>query len=335
VSTAAPRLPAPRGPLSTGLLSMLAGDPEGEHPPEVQLNGVDPLLDEDLELALYVLYELHYRGFERVDEAWEWDPGLLALRARLERRFLSGVRARAPHPGTASADDMDLQLRSLIADYPGPPLSRYLETQGTLDEFRELVVHRSVYHLKEADPHSWALPRLGGKAKAALVEIQADEYGGGDEARSHAALYAAMMAELGLDPTYGAYVDAVPAPGLAAVNLMSCFGLHRRWRGAIIGHLAVFEMTSTEPNRRYGNGLRRLGLGPPATAFYDEHVEADAVHESIAANDLAGSLAREDPALAGDVMFGARALLAIDALVAERQLAAWADGRSALRAAPA
>ena len=34
----------------------------------------DPLSDDDAALALYVLYELHYRGFEGVDEGWEWEP---------------------------------------------------------------------------------------------------------------------------------------------------------------------------------------------------------------------------------------------------------------------
>ena len=42
---------------------------------------------EDLQLALYCCYELHYRGFDGVDERWEWEPSLLALRAELERRF--------------------------------------------------------------------------------------------------------------------------------------------------------------------------------------------------------------------------------------------------------
>ena len=51
-------------------------------------------------------------------------------------------------------------------------------------------MHRSAYQLKEADPHSWALPRLSGPPKAALVEVQADEYGGGRPERIHAELFA-------------------------------------------------------------------------------------------------------------------------------------------------
>ncbi|WP_433221807.1 iron-containing redox enzyme family protein [Dactylosporangium sp. CS-047395] len=54
-------------------------------------------------------------------------------------------------------------------------------------------------------------------------------------------------------------------------------------------------MTSSLPNRRYGNGLRRLGGNADATRFYDQHVAADAVHEQIAAHDLCGSFAADHP----------------------------------------
>ena len=111
---------------------------------------------------------------------------------------------------------------------------------------------------------------------------------------------------------------------------MSLFGLHRRLRGAIVGHLAVFETTSPGPNGRYARGLRRLGLGKAATEFFDEHVEADAVHEAIAAHDLAGGLARLEPELAGDIVFGARSLLMLDARFAGGILRAWDAGRSSL-----
>jgi hypothetical protein len=139
------------------------------------------------------------------------------------------------------------------------------------------------------------------------------------------------MDALGLDSEPGAYLDVIPGVTLATVNLMSLLGLHRRWRGAIVGHLALFEMTSSIPNRRYANGLRRLGLGEDATDFFDEHVEADAVHENVAAVDLAGGLARQDPRLAPDVLWGARALALLDARWALAVHAAWDDGRSSLR----
>ena len=127
------------------------------------------------------------------------------------------------------------------------------------------------------------------------------------------------MEALGLDARYGAYLDRLPAATLATVNLMSLFGLHRRLRGAIVGHLALFEMTSSIPNRRYAAGLRRLGIDDPAaTEFFDEHVEADAVHEEIAAVDLAGGLARSEPELAADILWGASALVAVEGSWARR-----------------
>jgi hypothetical protein len=291
--------------------------------PEDEVASLDPIGDEDLQLALYLCYELHYSELVGVDPAWEWDPGLLAFRARLERPFEAALRAGVPPPDEDGLTEVGHALRQFVADDDGPPLSRYVEVQATVEQVRELLVHRSAYQLKEADPHSWAIPRLAGAPKAALVEVQADEYGGGRADRIHAVLFAKAMRAVGLDPAYGAYLAELPAVTLATVNLMSLFGLHRRLRGAIVGHLAAFEMTSSLPNRRYGNGLRRLGFGIDATDFFDEHVEADAVHEQIAAWDLAGGLAAAEPALAPDILFGARALLALEGRWAAHLMAAW------------
>jgi hypothetical protein len=141
------------------------------------------------------------------------------------------------------------------------------------------------------------------------------------------------MTGLGLDPSYGAYLDLLPGITLATVNMISLWALHRRLRGALVGHLATFEMTSSVPNRRYGNALRRLGFDSGVTDFYDEHVVADAVHESIAVWDLAHGLARSEPELAHDILFGARALLALEARWAQHLLDAWRRDSSSLRMA--
>ncbi|MET8526815.1 iron-containing redox enzyme family protein [Micromonospora sp. NPDC005172] len=329
-------LPQPRGPLSAALTDALRRAPH-DLPSDLGLRvdlDADPagaLTDEDLQLTLFLCYELHYRGWQGVDESWEWQPTLLALRARAERPFEEALR-RLADVRAVPTGGVAVGLAELVAADDGPPLAATLQRRADLTQFREFVAHRSVYHLREADPHSWALPRLGGPAKAALVEIQTDEYGNGRLDRMHAELFRRTLDRLGMDTGYGAYLDAVPAVTLATNNLMSLFGLHRRLRGALLGHLAAFEMTSSLPNRRYGNGLRRLGLDEVATRFYDEHVEADAVHEQIAAHDLCGGLVRTEPALAPDVLFGAAAALAVDRLFAGHLLDRWAAGHSSLRA---
>ncbi len=331
-------LPAPRGPLTRSLFTALREAPgaplasgPGQSPasdsgPPVR----DPLADDDLQLALYVCYELHYAELDGVDQRWEWAPSLLGFRATLEANFQAGLDALVSRCTPAESLDVGGSLQQIVGEDSGPSLSRYVETQASREQLLELVVHRSAYQLKEADPHSWAIPRLTGAPKVALLEVQSDEYGGGSVERMHSVLFANTMHALGLDPRYGRYTSRLPGITLATVNLMSYFGLHRRLRGALVGHLAAFEMTSSIPNRRYGNGLRRLGYGSPATDFYDEHVEADAVHENIAAWDLAHGLARIEPRLAPDILMGARALLALEARWARHLMDAWDKSESSL-----
>jgi hypothetical protein len=292
----------------------------------------DPLSDEDLQLALYCCYELHYRGLPGVADEWEWEPSLLGLRRDLEACFEAALAAAVPKPLAPDVpEEMDLALRAVAEADDAPAVSRHIERDATAQQLLEFITHRSAYQLKEADPHSWALPRLYGAPKAALVAIQADEYGNGETARIHARMYADTMDELDLDARYGAYLDHLPGVTLATVNLMSLFGLHRRWRGAIVGHLALFEMESSVPARRYANGLRRLGFGDRATAFFDEHVTADAIHENIAAVDLAGGLARQQPPLARDILWGAATLIELEGRLARHVLGAWEEGVSSLR----
>lgn len=322
-----PPLPAARGPLSEALLARFGHGTGPLPPPHV----ADALADDDLQLALYCCYELHYRSFDGVDEALEWEPELLGWRATLEAGLERAVRAAVGERVRPVAPQAVPDELRRLARTPGPSLSGHLEREGTIEQLRELAVHRSAYQLKEADPHSWALPRLDGAPKAALVEVQMEEYGEGVERDMHSSLWEDTLRELGLDPTYGAYLDLVPGTTLAVTNLISWFGLHRRWRGALVGQLAMFEMTSVTPNRRYGRALDRLGLGPGARRFFDVHVEADESHQDVAADELAGRLVADEPGLAADVLFGAAAGIVVEQRFAAALLDAWSAGRTSLR----
>lgn len=306
-------LPQPRGPVSTALIdAMRANRPAAT--PSTGPRTDDPLTDDDIQLALWVSYELHYRGFDDVDPAWEWEPAQIALRRALESQVLSSLRATVGVPDLRPVPEA---LFKLVDGDSGPSLSTYLQRHATEAEFAEYVRQRSVYQLKEADPHTWAIPRMSGRAKSALVEIQADEYGSGSPERMHSTLFARTMRALGLDDGYGAYVDDAAAISLAVSNVMSMFGLRRDLRGALVGHLAAYEMTSSLPCRRYAAGLRRLGADDEACAFYDAHVTADALHEQLAAYDMCGSLADAEPALADDILWGAAVCLHVETRFAE------------------
>jgi hypothetical protein len=354
------KIPEARGPASAALFGLLAEAP-GSIPGTRTDAGVaalhqqvsrqlaataDVIGDDDLQLTLFCLYELHYSGLEGVSDEWEWAPGLIQVRQLLEKPFEAALRQAAAEAAGDAAGEPELPaatqptsdavadvLFGLAARDTGPSLSRYVAKKASLDQLKEFLIHKSIYQLKEADPHTFAIPRLAGRPKAALVEIQADEYGGGRPERMHSALFARTMRGLGMADEYGAYLDAVPAVSLAAVNMMSLFGLNRRLRGAITGHLAMYEMTSSQPNRLYGNGFRRHGFDAGITRYFDEHVEADAVHEQIAGRDLAGGLVEAEPGLLGDVLFGAAAVMAVDGRLSAHILQSWENGSSSLRAA--
>ena len=327
--TAMPPLPTPRGSVSDRLIDVLRRRPG--HAPVLPEPGdqMDPWGD-DLQLTLYLAFELRYRGFAGVDPAWELEPGVVALTRALADTFLDAVRDEVGPVDVATPDGVRAALVTL-ASGDGPSLSRWIDEQGTLGHLREFAVHRSAYQLKEADPHSLALPRLpAGRAKAAFVEIQADEYGGGVPGESHQELFAGTLRSLGLDDRYGAYLDVVPAPTLATVNLLTAFGGTRALVGACVGHLALFEMTSVGPMGRYARAMRRLS-GDAGARFYDVHVLADQHHQRLALDQMVVPFVEDDPEQAPAVVFGARALATVEGRFTAHVLERWRRGTSSLR----
>jgi len=334
VPPTAPALPRPRGPITEWLSAELARDPSGDVMPDRVVRDWlaavpgDCAEDDDAQLALHSIYELSYRGFADVDDDWEWDRNLLALRRALEDRFELDLRRAVAESGLL---DGVRTVAGVLERAAGPSLSRFMEQEGTREQFVEFSVHRSAYQLKEADPHSWGLLRLSGARKAALVEIQADEYGNGRVGQAHADLFADLLSALDVDSHYGAHVGRLPATTLATDNLVTLFGSHRRLRSALLGHLAGFEMTSVGPMSRYAAAARRLRLGRPVERFYDVHVAADEHHGHLASTRLVGGDPEADGLSTPEILFGTAALIVVEDRFARGLLAAWGQGRSSLR----
>jgi hypothetical protein len=335
-------VPTPRGPLSSAVAASLAAGEAVDTDlllKEVDLVAEtgDLLTDDDLHLMLWILHELHYRGFDEVDDGREWDPRLLEVRLAAEAVFENELRRRAApyvEQALAAATDVVDQILDVVEAVPGPSVAHFVQREATREQVVEMMTARSVYHLKESDPTALVLPRVDGATKAALAELLYDEYGGGRADRLHATLFARALEGCGLDPTYGAYLDLTPGHTLALNNAMSLFGLNRRLRGAALGHLAAFETTSSLPCRRFVSGMQRLGFPEPVWHYFDEHVEADAVHEQVALRDICGTLVADEPDLREDVLLGAAVCMLLEAAAAEATLDAWRHGRSALWSTP-
>jgi hypothetical protein len=309
-------LPKPRGALGVAVLDALADVPGSD----VRRIDLSPESAEDAALTLWVLHELAYGGFDEVDDRAEHEPELLRVRCRLERDLESDLRGRWP-----GVPDVDLSTGFFdwVAGQDGPSLARYVQAEATEEQVLDLLRVRSVYHLKEADPTTWVIPRLPVTAKAALAELQYDEYGVGDPARLHSHLFARGLEASGLSPQAGVYVDEAPLEVLEQNNALSMFGLQRRLRAAAVGHLAAFESTSSLPSRRMAQGLQRLGFPAEMVHYYSEHVEADAVHEQVALRDVCLALVAAEPSAEPDVWFGAWVCLDLENRTAHRLLESW------------
>jgi hypothetical protein len=316
-------LPTPRGPVSRHVVDALR---RRERPLSPIALGLDTVIeDADVQLALWVLYELHYRGFEDADGDHEWNPELIRLRRTIEGRFEHELRTatrQQVHAADSGADIGDALLAMVAAD-DGPSVAAFLHRKAERRHVLEYLRERAPQQLKESDPQSFLLPRLEGAAKVALAEVQYDEYGGGRPSRLHQTLYARALEAVWLDPTYGAYVGEVGAAALASANVMSLFALNRRLRAAGAGHFAAFEASSSVPSRKVAAGMERLGFPPEVAAYFHEHVEADAVHEQVAARDICGSIVAADAGLREDVLFGAACVLYLDGLFAQDLLSRW------------
>ena len=104
----------------------------------------------------------------------------------------------------------DVMAELSIESPDGDGLSYYLRDNGTWEQMREYFVHRSPYHLKEGDPHAWAIPgcRVRPRRRSSRSSSTSSARGSGDQ--SHQKLYADLMDAAGLDPSYLDYLDHVP-----------------------------------------------------------------------------------------------------------------------------
>ena len=152
-------MPTPRGPLSAELIAAwsraapLAVSPGQIAHARAWARSLAPDIvvgDDDLQLALYACYELHYTGVRGVDDRWEWESSLLAFRTVLEDAFEAGLRRVVPAPDPKPAR-IERAL-AVITGRPGGALSTFLERDAEPRHTEEFLMHRSAYNLKEADP---------------------------------------------------------------------------------------------------------------------------------------------------------------------------------------
>ena len=295
--------------------ALLAGTPATMSP------AADPF-DRDTQLAWFMLNETSFGGWRDVDDDAEWDPAVVGLRRQFENWFVDTVGVDRD-----VVDPVGL-VRDILAADDGVSMSRYLSEFGTSDQVMESLQLRHPYQSKEADPHTFAIPRLSGTVKRALCEIQSGEYGVGHRS-THAELFCDALAALD-DLGDCGLVERLPGVAFATSNLVTMGGLNRARRGIAVGQLALFEMDSVKPNGTMVEVCDRLQLPAATRRFFDVHVMADAEHEVIAQQAFLIDYPIREPEQLCNVLFGIRAQHVIDVALAHHALRAWTNGVSAL-----
>jgi hypothetical protein len=322
-----PLLPWPRGPLSAFVVSALQRQPGtlGSTPP---ISRTDALSDDDFELALYLCYEMHFRGLASAE--WAWDPGLKKFRSELERAFVNRLRDEINDFTMHYTFDTVSALDEVIEECAGSSLMSYFDDSGTIDQFREFCVHRSVYQFRADYNAPDTTPQSEFDPVPASTSVRFEDLGSSVDAQLRSSFFSTTMSSLGLDNSHGSYVEIVPGVTLATVNLKSMFSFHPHWRAAMFGHAAASEVTSLESMERYCRALNRFGLEAVGRRFVDVAVPFDARRPLIARNQVFAELLTAEPKLATDVIFGAAAVLLLEQRFADHLLDAWTEDRTSL-----
>ena len=259
----------------------------------------------DLQLALYVSYELHHRGFAGVDRRWEWDPGVLQLRARLEEAFGTALRDGVGDVSPCKAVDEIPRLCTQVS-----PLAEYLREHGTWAQMREYFVQRSVYRLRTDDART---------AEAITpAKFGESSLGGADHAPRRR--FADVLRAAGLEASYLHYLDDASAEALAMVNMMSMFGLHGNLRGAASGQMLATRITVRSASAGLVDALVRLGAPQACVQFYRDNVRTGLK----ARCETVGMLLDAEPELEPEVVLGIRAFELLEGRLTTRLLASWA-----------
>lgn len=303
-----PLIPWSRGPLSAAVIDALQRAP-GSFRMSGRVEVHDALRDDDFQLALYLSYEVRYRDFLGAD--WEWDADLLAFRSQLEQVFVARLREEVTRRYPRQTPQVDDAIDHLIFTSTARSLLQHFVVAGDVDQLRELFVHRSAsYSHDGTSEHDDRRSR------------------GGANARPDS--FAATLISLGLDPSLGSYVEMLPGVTLAMANLHSMFEVHHRWRGALVGQLAVQEMTAGGRAEKWGDALDRFGVVHSGAGHPSGDADLDARYAALARDHLVSGLLGADPELVGDVLFGAGATLMLDQNFCDHLLSAWEHRRSSL-----
>ena len=236
---------------------------------------------------------------------------------RLRARFAAA--AVPPNAGTSSTRS------SPTSRPPRPSLASYVHREADREQVLDLLRLRSVYHLKETDPTAWAVPRLPRASQAALVELHVRRVRRrprppGPLGSCSPAPWRRAGSTTGTARTSTRHPPRCRAEQRddAVRSAPAAAGGRRRPPRCLRGD----QLDAFAPD---DPGPPRLEMPTRWSAYYLEHVEADAVHEQSRPRHLRPAR-RGGPLVAADVFFGVFTCLDLEDRLAGAALASWGGG---------
>jgi heme oxygenase-like protein len=290
----------------------------------------DPTALQDVQQALFAIYETSFANPLSPACTHEWAPWLVAVRERMERTWLASDLATLDVP-TADAcrrmttDEVrDWFLRAAAEESTvDRDVVGYLEHHATVEDYKLFVRADAHLNFRFYDALVLSLIHYSEPVKTEISEHFWEEAGEGAVDRSHTRQFSRSLERLGLgwelSPTWD---DWRP---FAGYNLYLCLGLARRHYFKALGSLAMPELFDVARDQAIVNGLRRLGFDPEHDfEYYWNHVEADAEHGPGWLNGVILPIVAAQPEATHELIVGAalrmQAMRRFNAFLAERLL---------------
>ncbi|HEX6277243.1 MAG TPA: iron-containing redox enzyme family protein [Polyangiaceae bacterium] len=156
--------------------------------------------------------------------------------------------------------------------------------------------------------------KLPTRAKLELARNYWDEMGRGDERGMHGPMLSRLTTTLELDTS----TERIVWESLALGNLMTAFGVNRRYAYQSAGALGVIELTAPGRAAAVNRGLKRIGVSGEIRKYFALHATLDVKHSEAWNREVLRPLVAQNSELAVPIAEGALLRLRAGARCFER-----------------
>jgi hypothetical protein len=223
-------------------------------------------------LTLFDVHALHLAPLDQLGGAEEWqhDPGVAAVKGRLEAAYRTRLGA-----DVAPTADAVGALRRIARQDLVPPVYEWLAHRASAAEVAEFLALEGGPDADFDDLVALCQIGLDGLPKLTFAANYWDEMGRGDPAAVHTELHRQMVQALELPEIP---VEDLPVEALDRKVLGGFLATNRALQPEMIGALGLLECQAGPRCRRVVAALRRIGAETAALPFYEEHATADPRH---------------------------------------------------------